>query len=433
MKNFLKKIIIKIITLQARFVLWRRGPKIIAITGSVGKTTAKDAIFTALQSSVTIRKNEKSFNSEIGVPLTILGLPTAWSNPFAWCVTILRGFLVMCSFKKYPKWLVLEAGIDRPGDMENLISWLKVDVAVFTIFPKTPVHVEYFSSPEAVWDEKIKLADGLVDDGIIIANADDENLMKKVRPYKKRMFTFGCSQEVRADVKGLQHEYLYENNILEGITFKIEHANNTLPVSMKGVVGKQHIYPALTAITVGIAIGLNPVTLVDALRNHIAPRGRMNIFTGIQNSIIIDDTYNSSPVALEEAIRTLVDINAQRRVAIIGDMLELGSSSQEAHKNAGKEIVQNKIDVLITVGVRAKGIAESAITEGMRENYVFSYSQSDDDMMQKKITSMIKSGDLVLVKGSQGSRMERISKVLLNEKIESRNALVRQESVWNMK
>jgi UDP-N-acetylmuramyl pentapeptide synthase len=83
--------------------------------------------------------------------------------------------------------------------------------------------------------------------------------------------------------------------------------------------------------------------------------------------------------------------------------------------------------------VRAKGIAESAITEGMRENDVFSYSQSDDDMMQKKITSMIKSGDLVLVKGSQGSRMERISKVLLNEKIESRNALVRQESVWNMK
>ena len=437
MKNFFKKTIIHIITLQARFVLWRRKPKIIAVTGSVGKTTAKDAIFTALQSSVTIRKNEKSFNSEIGVPLTILGLPTAWGNPFAWAVTIVRGFLVMFSLKKYPKWLVLEAGIDRPFDMENLVKWLKVDVAVFTIFPTTPVHVEYFSSPEAVWDEKIKLADGLKRDGIIIANGDDENVMKKVRLYKKRMFTFGCSATADVDVRALPYEYVYENDAVSGITFKIEHNNNTLPVNMMGVIGKQHVYPALAAITAGVAIGLNPVTLVDALRTHVAPRGRMNVFPGINGSTIIDDTYNSSPIALEVALDTLADVKVEknngRKIAIIGDMLELGSVSPASHETAGKHVAKEKFDVLVTVGVRAKGIAEAAIADGMSPDAVFSYPDSKDQEMQSDIKDMIQKGDVVLVKGSQGSRMERISKVLLSPEIDPLTALVRQESVWDVR
>jgi UDP-N-acetylmuramoyl-tripeptide--D-alanyl-D-alanine ligase len=163
----------------------------------------------------------------------------------------------------------------------------------------------------------------------------------------------------------------------------------------------------------------------------------MNVFPGINGSTIIDDTYNSSPIALEVALDTLADVKVEknngRKIAIIGDMLELGSVSPASHETAGKHVAKEKFDVLVTVGVRAKGIAEAAIVDGMSPDAVFSYPDSKDQEMQSDIKDMIQKGDVVLVKGSQGSRMERISKVLLSPEIDPKDALVRQESVWETK
>jgi UDP-N-acetylmuramoyl-tripeptide--D-alanyl-D-alanine ligase len=128
MKNTFKQIVIKVLHLQSRLVLLRFKPKIIAVVGSVGKTSTKDAIYTALKDSLYIRKNQKSFGSEIGVPLTILGFNNAWNNYFMWAWYMISGFFVVFSFS-YPKWLVIEAGIDRPGDMDVLGKILKLNLS----------------------------------------------------------------------------------------------------------------------------------------------------------------------------------------------------------------------------------------------------------------------------------------------------------------
>jgi UDP-N-acetylmuramoyl-tripeptide--D-alanyl-D-alanine ligase len=158
MKNFFKSVVVRGLTFEARCVLKKYHPRIIAVTGSVGKTSTKDAIFTAISGDVHARKSEKSFNSEIGVPLTILGLANAWSNPFLWFKNLLDGLLLIVFKQEYPEWLVLEVGADRPGDIESVAAWLKPDVAVFTRLPDVPVHVEFFSSPEEVIKEKKFLA-----------------------------------------------------------------------------------------------------------------------------------------------------------------------------------------------------------------------------------------------------------------------------------
>jgi UDP-N-acetylmuramoyl-tripeptide--D-alanyl-D-alanine ligase len=136
-----KNIITAILTLEARAVLWRYKPKVIAVTGSVGKTTTKDAIFAVLSPHVHVRKSQKSFNSEIGVPLTILGLESGWRDPLVWLSNIVQGFLLVIIKSDYPSWLVLEVGADRPGDIKNIARWLRPDIAVITAIPEIPVHV----------------------------------------------------------------------------------------------------------------------------------------------------------------------------------------------------------------------------------------------------------------------------------------------------
>src|SRR3989338_1816365 len=161
MKNLFKKLIVFIITLQARAVLRKYKPMIVAVTGSVGKTSTKDAIYAVLSKSARVRKSEKSFNSEIGLPLTILGAPNAWSNPFRWLANIVDGLFLIWFDAPYPEWLVLEVGADRPGDIRSLAGWLPVDIAVITRLPEVPVHVEFFDSPEAVVEEKASLIDAI--------------------------------------------------------------------------------------------------------------------------------------------------------------------------------------------------------------------------------------------------------------------------------
>ena len=144
MRTVFKNLVVAVITLEARAVLRKYKPKIVAITGSVGKTSTKDAIYAALARGGRVRKSEKSFNSEIGLPLTILGVPNAWHNPLRWLQNIVDGLFLLVLTVEYPEWLVLEVGADRPGDIRSLAAWLPVDIAVITRLPEIPVHVEFF-------------------------------------------------------------------------------------------------------------------------------------------------------------------------------------------------------------------------------------------------------------------------------------------------
>ncbi len=195
MKDTFKKIIIRLLEIEAKLVLKKYKPTIIAITGSVGKTSTKDAIYTVLSHFFFVRKSEKSFNSEFGVPLTILGCPNGWSNPVQWAENLLKGLWLIIYPHKYPKWLVLEVGAGKPGDIKSIAKWLKPDVVVITRFPDMPVHVEFFGTPAAVIEEKTYLVKALSKDGLLVINADDPKVLELKQKSKAKVLTFGFTEE----------------------------------------------------------------------------------------------------------------------------------------------------------------------------------------------------------------------------------------------
>jgi len=428
MKNILKKIITKVIELQARAILKKYNPKIIAVTGSVGKTSTKDAIYSVISKSFYVRKSDKSFNSDIGVPLTILGCNNAWSNPLKWLQNIWQGLSYIIYNKRYPEWLVLEVGADRPGDIKKIATWLKPDVVVVTKFSKVPVHIEYFKSKEEVVAEKGNLVDALKHDGILVLNSDDTDVFAFKNKTKNRIITYGMMGD--AAVRATNYSIYYKEGTQEpfGVYFKVEYAGNTLPVKIIGTLGTNNIYSSLAALAVGAGLGLNLVESTENLSKHVSPKGRMNLIKGLKKSTIIDDTYNSSPVALASALDTLRGLKTKnRKIAVLGDMLELGKHTVEAHKEAGV-LASTACNLLVTVGLRSRGMAEGAIDAGLDEDSVLQFDNSLE--AGKYIRDILKEGDVILVKGSQSTRMEKVVKEIMDQPNLASELLVRQEEEW---
>jgi UDP-N-acetylmuramoyl-tripeptide--D-alanyl-D-alanine ligase len=430
MKSILKKIIIAIITWEAGMIIKKYQPQIIGVTGSVGKTSSKDAIFTVLRGNFRVRKSDKSFNSEIGIPLTILGRHNAWSNPSRWAATIWKGLSYILFTKDYPALLVLEIGADRPGDIEKVVKWLKPDVAVITRFGKVPVHVEYFDSPARVIEEKSHLAKALKPDGTLVLNHDDEDVIALAVNSTNKMITYGIDE--RADVVASNYQILYEKKgdfeFPSGIAFKVDYQGSSVPIIVQEVLGRAHLYPMLSAIAVGLSQNLNLVTISESLTQHKPPSGRMNIIEGIKNSLIIDDTYNSSPVALSEALETFKEIKRSRyKIAVLGDMLEIGKYSMDEHKRMGAKVAESA-DILMAVGLRAVYIAEGALSAGMSEKNIFQFE--DSRKAADFLESIIEPGDIVLAKASQGVRMERVVERIMAHPELKEKLLVRQDEEW---
>ncbi|MEK7106014.1 MAG: UDP-N-acetylmuramoyl-tripeptide--D-alanyl-D-alanine ligase, partial [Patescibacteria group bacterium] len=395
MKEIFKKIITLILRIESQLVLMKYKPKIIAITGSVGKTSTKDAVYAVVSKFADTRKSEKSFNSEIGLPLTILGVPNGWSNPITWFKNIFKGLWLIIYPHTYPKWLVLEVGVGKAGDMKKTASWLKTDVVIVTAIGKTPVHVEFFNSRKHLIEEKSGLIKTLKKDGILILNHDDADVLAMKTKTKNRLLTYGFSEG--SDILASEESVMYsDGGIPEGVIFRIDEEGNSLPVSIDGVFGRNHIYAALSALSLAFTLKLNTLTAIDAIKNYEVPPGRMRLLKGINDSMIIDDTYNSSPIACESALKTLGDINPNgRRIAILGDMLELGKHTIEAHKQIGGlavESLNGDMDVLMIVGPRAKDIKEGALEVGMNDQRIFEFH--DARVASVVIKDFINKGDM---------------------------------------
>jgi UDP-N-acetylmuramoyl-tripeptide--D-alanyl-D-alanine ligase len=429
MKNLIKKAIVSVLQWEARLIIKKYKPKIIAITGSVGKTTTKDAIFSVLVPSRYIRKSEKSFNSELGVPLTILGCDNGWNNPLIWLDNILHGLNLVLFKQEYPNWLVLEVGADRPGDIKSITSWLKPDVSVVTRFGKTPVHIEYFESREDVILEKSYLVRALRQDGTAILNYDDEDVRAFGGLTEGNKIYYGFDGgEIKASHYKVVTRKVGKNFFPVGISFTVDYVGKPILVEIMGSLGKHHVYPVLAAVAVGCAQGLEAEQVQSAIKTHIPVPGRMHLIKGIKNSLIIDDTYNASPVATLEALNTLATLEkVTRRIAILADMMELGVHSGEAHKEVGIHAVKC-CDLLIAVGVRARKIAESALDFGMSEKNVYQFDTAKE--AGSFIQNFITAGDVVLVKGSQSMRMEQAVKEIMLEPEYAGQLLVRQDEEW---
>lgn len=431
MKSFFKKIIVFLITLEARLILKKYKPKIVGITGSVGKTSTKDAIFTVLQTQFFVRKSQKSFNSEIGVPLTVLGCENGWNNPFIWINNLVKGLAIIVLPLYYPSWLVLEIGADRPNDIKNLVKWVKPDITVVTRFGETPVHVEFFRTKARLIEEKSYLVSAIKDGGTLIVNGDDEDALSFLKLTKSKSLTVSVGKE--ADVVASHYSIVYEKGDKDiefpvGLSFKANFSGNSIPVNLKGVLGVQHVYPSLLAVAVGIAAGLNIISICETLSSEVLTPGRMRVLSGIKNTILIDDTYNSSPVAIAEALNTLSDIKTtKRKIAILGDMMDLGTYSKNEHLQAGKRAASTA-HILITVGIRARDIGVGALEGGMAEQNIFQFDDAPASL--KFIDDFILEGDAVLVKGSQFVRMEKVVEEIMAHPEDKENLLVRQDKEW---
>ncbi len=445
MKTYLKKIILKIIRIQAELVVKKYNPKIITITGSVGKTSTKDAVYAVLSKFYYVRKSDKSYNSQIGLPLTILGIPNGWNNPLIWLSNIFKGLKLILFKNKYPQWLVLEVGVGKPGDMKETAMWLKSDIVIITAIGDIPVHVEFFDSREHLIKEKSGLIQTLKNEGTLILNADDIDVLGMGKNAKQHIFTYGFNEKANLLASNEDIFYIHDipkenkdtieniedlinHTIPKGTSFRINIGEISFPVIREGVFGKNHIYSSLSSLAVANVLKLNMITAIDALRNYDTPPGRMNILVGKNNTLIIDDTYNSSPFALESALKTMRDIKSKsRRIAVLGDMLELGRHTEEAHKNIGN-LVKNNADVLFTVGPRALYIKIGAIEAGMDEKNIFEFE--DSVSAGEFLKDFLKKEDIVLVKGSQGVRMERTVFNILENPEKQAKYLVRQEEEW---
>ncbi len=415
-----------ILRVLARSTISRYKPFVIGVTGSVGKTSTKLAISTALTGSFSVRTGRGNLNNELGFPLVILGdyyKTEGWSF---WIKAIFKGAWNLVFGVSYPKVLILEYAADRPGDLDYLLGIAKPDVAVVTAVGKIPVHVEFYTDPGEVAKEKSKLIRGLKEDGLAVLNFDDPVVlaMKELNSGKTVTYGFGEGADLR--ITSFENHSEFGRPI--GIYFKLKHNDSLIPIKIEGLLGKSQAYSAAAAAAVGLHMGINLVETAERLAVYKGERGRTQIIQGIKDTYIIDDTYNASPSSSQAALSILDGLSAPRKVAILGEMAELGAYSKKAHEDLGR-IAGGVVGLLITVGGSdSRLMAIGAIEAGLNKENIISFD--DSKVLALKAKELISPKDIVLVKGSQSMRMERVVSELMAEPDKARQLLVRQYGRW---
>lgn len=416
----MKRIVQKILKNFAKWFLEKQKPEIIAITGSVGKTTTKKAVSILISTKFQTNKFfESGYNTEIGVPLFILGeqLP---ARKIYWPVTILKSFFKVFFSPKIDI-LAVEMGADKSGDIHYLLSFIKPKVSIVTAVSET--HLEQFKTVFNIIKEKGEIIEVLPPSGTAILNIDDENIRTLIKKTKAQVITYGFSEE--ADVRA--------SNIktsLSGTNFDLILNKKTIPVSVKSV-GEHSLYPLLAAAAVGLNYNFSKNEIARVLENFSPVEGRMNIIPGINESYLIDDSYNASPASVLEALKTLKKIAPGRKIAVLGTMNEMGDYFLEAHKKAGREAAEST-NTLVAVGDGGRVIASEAKKTGMDSRNIYTSENSAEagDILR----GIIKKGDTVLFKGSQNNiRLEKAVAKVMKEPEKARELLVRQDKFWKGK
>lgn len=398
----MKKIILRLL---ARATLKKYKPVVIAVTGSVGKTTTKEAIFTVLEKSFSTRKSPGNFNTETGVPLSILG-----SNRSLFA--FFKGLWELAVPVNYPKVLVLEYAADRPGDIRYLVKHFPPDIAVVTSIGKIPVHLEFYKNREELVAEKTLLVKNLKAAQNAVLNIDDPDVAEMARQTKAHVISYGIKTAAAVKASGITVKS--GPDISEwGLQFKLEVRGKVVPVFVPGMVGEHLLYCLLAAAAVAGELEISVLDIVNNLQNFQRPAGRLNPLPGVKDTIILDDTYNSSPIAASRALAALKEVYGKRKIAVLGDMLELGERTEDAHREIGLEAAQLPIDFLVTVGLRSKFTADEALAYGMSKNAVLSFDSADEARLP--VQDLMRPGDTILVKGSRAMKMEKIVREIMAE------------------
>ncbi|MEY4744510.1 MAG: hypothetical protein RL272_455 [Candidatus Parcubacteria bacterium] len=410
----------------ARAVLQRERPQIVGITGSVGKSSAKEAVGVVLAKRFRVRASKKNYNTEIGVPLTVLGLPSGDRSALKWLGVLWRAWK-KAAFKDadYPKVLVLEMALQHPGDIAKLCGIATPQIAVVTTIGES--HMEFMGSVENILKEKRVLVERLPADGIAVLNRDDERVwgMRVSTKAKAVSFGFHPDAEVRAIPDSITYACSPDREC--GMHFKLTAGGATVPVFLPHVLGKHGVYAALAAAAVGLSKGMNLVDVSDALGLYSPPPGRLRYIPGIKHTVVIDDTYNAAPTSVLAALEVLRDIpkpESVKRIAVLGDMLELGAGSEEGHRAVGAKAAECA-DLLVFVGERMRDAMKAAKDKGAADDRMFWLSTPEE--AGRFTQERMKMGDFVLVKGSRGMRMEKVVKEIMAEPLDADRLLVEHE------
>ncbi|MDP2650045.1 MAG: cyanophycin synthetase, partial [bacterium] len=273
-----------------------------------------------------------------------------------------------------------------------------------TAIGEMPVHVEFFAGPEAVAREKARLLEALPAAGFAALNYDDATVAKLKDRTRARVLTYGFGEG--ADIRIVNFETRSELDAPQGISFKLEYGGSYVPVRMDGMLGKAHAYAAAAGACVGLVFGVNLVKIAEGLNLFYKPmRGRMMLLPGVKESWIIDDSYNASPLAMRTALDTLREIKAKRKVAVLGDMLEIGHYTVEAHEEMGK-LAAGVVNFLVTVGPRGKFIAYAAKKYGLPRRNIISFDTADEARLP--VQELARKGDVILIKASRAIQLEKI-------------------------
>jgi len=428
-ESVIKRIIKNSIIYLAKSILKKHKTQIIGIAGSVGKTSTKDAIVYLLKDEFNIRESYKNQNTEMDLAFTILGV-TSIDKSLSGLLKIYIKYFKEFNSKKYPEILVLEYGINKETDMDSLIKIAKPSIAVIT--KASCAYDKFLDNVNNIALERFKLALAVNCDNKdkisgVILNGDDINLMKS----KKDLIcpTYIYSTKKKASYYSTGVHLNFHQNLLYGISFKINYDGNSVPIRLPNVIASHQIYSILASITVASIYKINMVNIAEKLQEYIPPVSRMRYINGINGSKIIDDTYEASPESTEVALRSLEEIKANTKILIIGDMLGLGEKSKESHKEITKKIVNQNIDFVILVGEKFSFYLDLFLENEfvLDENlFVCSSPMKAVDIIRDRI----KENDLILVKGSQNMRMEKVVEKIVDKNIDVSNAICRQGKYW---
>ena len=369
----------------ARCVRARTPEKLVGITGSAGKTTTKELLGAILASRFRTAWTPGNLNNLYGFPLSLLNVPDG------------------------TQWMVAEMGMSTPGELRQLSLLGRPDVAVFTVV--RPVHLEFFGTVAAIAEAKSEILAGLAPGGFIIANADDPEVTRIARRHGARVVWYGLRTDAAADVRA--RDLAPEPGGAVGSRFVLEAGDQSTEVRLP-LHGLYNVENCVAAAAAGWALGLSLAEIAAAVRGVKPASMRGVVHRAERGFLLIDDSYNSNPDAVEKALESAAAMagmsGERRRVAVLGDMLELGPEAPRFHRAAGERAARLGFSPVVAVGELSRELAAGAAAAGAEAVWL-----ADAKAAADWAAGGVQRGDVVLVKGSRGVKLDRVVQRLLEE------------------
>ena len=345
---------------------------VIAITGSVGKTTTKDMIASVLSQKYKVLKTQGNFNSDIGAPLTILGL------------------------NKEHEVAVIEMGMDRAGQIDTISSIVRPSIAVITNIGVA--HIEYLGSRENILKAKCEVFKNLSMGGTAILNADDDMLIKVENDFSKIWYSRNANSDIQAKEVFVDYKegLVIANVNIQNVEYKLEIPG----------LSEHLVYAAMSAIAVGMKCNMNIEEILEGIKNYKATKMRMDIYKLDSNSLLIDDTYNANPDSMKSLINTVSKANVSNKIMILGDMFELGENSLKLHMDVLEYALESNIDKIVVTGENMNKAAKR-----IDDNRIIAFDNKEEII--QNIAEILCRNSIIAIKASRGMKFENITEKIL--------------------